>query len=164
MRSGSFESLQSVKNLERLSKKQSNNQATDQSGTVDFSCQSPGVNVSPQMFSGFSRYFHSVAVGLDRCTQRQLLPFPCVKDMNPGLMPTRNTTAVRIKAPWRLTTTVSPSHVRGSLTPRASTRTFSEVMQILRAHPGQFLLPALCSRGSKGPHLPTIRPESDPFD
>ena len=74
MRSGSFESFRSVKNLERLSKKQSNNQATDQSGTVDFSCQSPGVNVSPQMFSGFSRYFHSVAVGLDRCTQRQLLP------------------------------------------------------------------------------------------
>ena len=36
MRSGSFESLRSVKNLERLSKKQSNNQATDQSGTVDF--------------------------------------------------------------------------------------------------------------------------------
>ena len=164
MRSGSFESFRSVKNLERLSKKQNNNQATDQSGTVDFSCQSPGVNVSPQMFSGFSRYFHSVAVGLDRCTQRQLLPFPCVKDMNPGLMPTRNTTAVRIKAPWRLTTTVSPSHVRGSLTPRASTRTFSEVMQILRAHPGQFLLPALCARRSKGPHLPTIRPESDPFD
>ena len=36
MRSGSFESLRSVKNLERLSKKQGNNQATDQSGTVDF--------------------------------------------------------------------------------------------------------------------------------
>lgn len=36
MRSGSFESSRSVKNLERLSKKQSNNQATDQSGTVDF--------------------------------------------------------------------------------------------------------------------------------
>lgn len=33
---GSFESLQSVKNLERLSKKQRNNQSTDQSGTVDF--------------------------------------------------------------------------------------------------------------------------------
>jgi hypothetical protein len=36
MKNGSFESLQSVKNLERLSRKQSNNQATDQSGTVDF--------------------------------------------------------------------------------------------------------------------------------
>jgi len=36
MKSGSFESLRSVKNSERLSKKQSNNQATDQSGTVDF--------------------------------------------------------------------------------------------------------------------------------
>ena len=35
MRSGSFESLRSVKNLERLSKEQSNDQATDQSGTVD---------------------------------------------------------------------------------------------------------------------------------
>jgi hypothetical protein len=41
MRSGSFESFRSVKNLERLSKKQSNNQPTDQSGTVDFSYQSP---------------------------------------------------------------------------------------------------------------------------
>jgi hypothetical protein len=37
MKSGSFESLQSAKSLERLSKKGSNNQATDQSGTVDFS-------------------------------------------------------------------------------------------------------------------------------
>jgi hypothetical protein len=36
IRSGSFESSRSVKNLERLSKKQSNNQATDRSGTVDF--------------------------------------------------------------------------------------------------------------------------------
>ena len=52
---GSFESLEFVKNLERLSKKQSNNQVTDQSGTVDFSCQSSGVNVSPQKFSDFSR-------------------------------------------------------------------------------------------------------------
>jgi hypothetical protein len=34
--SGSFESLRSVKSLERLSKEQSNDQATDQSGTVDF--------------------------------------------------------------------------------------------------------------------------------
>jgi len=36
VKSGSFESLESVKNFEHLSKKQSNNQATDQSGTVDF--------------------------------------------------------------------------------------------------------------------------------
>jgi hypothetical protein len=36
MRSGSFESFQSVKNLERLSKNRSNNRATDRSGTVDF--------------------------------------------------------------------------------------------------------------------------------
>ena len=35
MISGSSESLRSVKNLERFSKKQDNNQATDQSGTVD---------------------------------------------------------------------------------------------------------------------------------
>jgi hypothetical protein len=42
MISGSFESLASVKNLERLSKKQSNNQATDQSGTVDFSFRKIG--------------------------------------------------------------------------------------------------------------------------
>ena len=41
MRSGSFESLRSVKNLERLSKKQKNNQATDQSGTVDFFFAAP---------------------------------------------------------------------------------------------------------------------------
>jgi hypothetical protein len=33
---GSFESLESAKNFERLSKEQSSNQATDQSGTVDF--------------------------------------------------------------------------------------------------------------------------------
>src|SRR5258708_14954099 len=35
MISGSFESLPYAKNLERLSRKQSNNRATDQSGTVD---------------------------------------------------------------------------------------------------------------------------------
>ena len=39
-------------------------------------------------------------------------------------IPTCNATAVRIRAPWRLTTNVSPSHVRGSLTPRASITTF----------------------------------------
>jgi hypothetical protein len=33
VKSGSFEFLESVKNFERLSKEQSNNQATDQSGT-----------------------------------------------------------------------------------------------------------------------------------
>jgi hypothetical protein len=36
VKSGSFEFLESVKNFEHLSKKQGNNQATDQSGTVDF--------------------------------------------------------------------------------------------------------------------------------
>src|SRR5579859_7727 len=49
MRSGSFESSRSVKNLERLSKKQSNNQATGQSGTVDFSRHSPiSINSAPK--------------------------------------------------------------------------------------------------------------------
>ncbi len=41
MRSGSFESVRSVKNLERLSRKQSNNQATDQSGTAEFFFATP---------------------------------------------------------------------------------------------------------------------------
>jgi hypothetical protein len=44
IRSGRFESVRSAKNLERLSKKQSNNQATDQSGTVDF-CSAPSVTL-----------------------------------------------------------------------------------------------------------------------
>jgi hypothetical protein len=37
--------LRSVKNLERLSKKQSNNQATDQSGTANFFFVAPFVTV-----------------------------------------------------------------------------------------------------------------------
>jgi len=42
MRSGSFESFRSANNFERLSKKQNNNQATDQSGTVDFFSRNEG--------------------------------------------------------------------------------------------------------------------------
>jgi len=72
-----------VKNLERLSKKQSNNQATDQSGTVDFSCQSPGVNVSPQMFSGLqidSAVSRLVWIDVHNVSYS---PFLCRNDMNP---------------------------------------------------------------------------------
>ena len=48
---GSFESLRSVKNFERLSKEQSNNQATDQSGTVDFLQSENLVHLLPHLLT-----------------------------------------------------------------------------------------------------------------
>jgi len=89
---------------------------------------------SPQMFSGFSRFIPQCR-GCSGSTYTTVghCPYVCEKDMNPDFHAYAQCDGSQNQGtPWRLTTSVSPSHVRRSLIQGGPARLLEPYRQVVR--------------------------------